>query len=450
MAAVVRVEPYQTRLPHPLATAIEDVDVGAAEAVDGLLRVADGRQVTGALAREELDQGELRLVGVLELVDHDELKAPRVVPTHDRAVPHGRVGLFDQVVVVEHALVELPGGIGRLHPARELEEGRRAVGRGGEGDLGACKRVGLLRGSELLGDGLALRRHRDGGEGFQGGRSVLLARCERVEGAQRLQGGPDLARGGSGEFLGAELLHAHEQVAHQVREVAVARARGSAGERIEAPGQGGGRIKDVLHELHGAAVAGGRGVVAAPELVDGRPQIRVPPRLGHDLVHGREEQAFLSGAGHNAELGVEPQVEGVAMQDARAHAVDGRDPRVVDRERSLGHAAAPEVRPDALADLAGGRLGERDNENLSQVVEEGPAVGGRAGRKRPRDALGQRERLARAGAGLHEQGLVERLGDLPLVVIERGEVHLRRHGAAALVLTIGHLESLLSQLSTGQ
>jgi len=67
--AEVRVE----RGPRPdfgqlRAPALEQVDVRVPEAVDRLLGVADREQVRG---REQLDQLELDLVGVLELVDHD-------------------------------------------------------------------------------------------------------------------------------------------------------------------------------------------------------------------------------------------------------------------------------------------------------------------------------------------------------------------------------------------
>src|SRR6202035_2685475 len=55
-----------------LRAGLEQLDVGVAEAVDRLLGVADGEKVVSG---EQLDELELDRVGVLELIDHDPLKA---------------------------------------------------------------------------------------------------------------------------------------------------------------------------------------------------------------------------------------------------------------------------------------------------------------------------------------------------------------------------------------
>ena len=67
---------------EPLAALLEQLDVGVAEAVDRLLGVADREQVP---VRDQLDQLELHLVGVLELVDHDPFE-PSPVALAERRV----------------------------------------------------------------------------------------------------------------------------------------------------------------------------------------------------------------------------------------------------------------------------------------------------------------------------------------------------------------------------
>ena len=60
------------RRPEALREVTDAVDVGAAEAVDGLVRVADRHQVAPA-AGQQLQQLDLGRVGVLQLVDEDDL-----------------------------------------------------------------------------------------------------------------------------------------------------------------------------------------------------------------------------------------------------------------------------------------------------------------------------------------------------------------------------------------
>ena len=132
------------------------------------------------------------------------------------------------------------------------------------------------------------------------------------------------------------------------------------------------------------------------------------------------------------------------VQNLRAHAVNRRDPRVVDGKRRLLEPDASQRRAHALADLSRGRLGEGDDEDLAEVVEEGLSALPRSGAQRPRDTLGKGKGLAGTSARLNEEGRVEGLGDLSLTSVQAGEVDQR--GIAG----IRHLEHLLSQLSTGQ
>ena len=85
--------------------AVEVEDVAhrrAAEPEDGLVVVAHHGEVP-VPGREQLDQLELRVVGVLELVDQDVPEALLVAPQHVRARPEETQGLHDLVAEVDLA-----------------------------------------------------------------------------------------------------------------------------------------------------------------------------------------------------------------------------------------------------------------------------------------------------------------------------------------------------------
>ena len=199
-------------------------------------------------------------------------------------------------------------------------------------------------------------------------------------------------------------------------------AGGLGCEGRKAAGKGAGGVQDGAHLPHGARVAAlravGAQVLALPDAGEGG----VPAGLGHDVLHGLGHKRLLVGVHHHGEVRVKAQVKGIAVQDARAHAVDGHDPGVVHGKGRLGHAGAAQRGPHALADLSRGRLGEGDDEDLREVFQEGAAVRAGAGREGPGHALGEREGLARAGARLHEEGLVERPRDSRLALVQAREV----------------------------
>ena len=105
--AVVLLERDRAR-PGEVALEVEDVaDVGAAEGVDRLIRVADGAEVP-VLGREQLQQPVLRVVRVLVLVDEDV--AERLAPALQRlgeALEHVD-GQVQQVVEVDRVRGEEP------------------------------------------------------------------------------------------------------------------------------------------------------------------------------------------------------------------------------------------------------------------------------------------------------------------------------------------------------
>ena len=98
-AAVVLVEHDGGDLGERLLELQDVAEVGAAEPVDRLVRVADDGDVVVA-AGEQQDDLVLRLVGVLVLVDEDVLEALAVVVEHVGVVAEQAHGVDEQVVEV--------------------------------------------------------------------------------------------------------------------------------------------------------------------------------------------------------------------------------------------------------------------------------------------------------------------------------------------------------------
>ena len=74
------------RRAHLALLATEYLDLGATEAIDGLLCIAYGTQRALPRTRQVTDQIDLHLVGILELVDHDHLKATLVCRSDGRVI----------------------------------------------------------------------------------------------------------------------------------------------------------------------------------------------------------------------------------------------------------------------------------------------------------------------------------------------------------------------------
>ena len=74
------------RRTHLALLATEHLDLGTTEAVDRLLCIAHGTQRTLTRAGQVTDQVDLHLVGILELVDHDHLKAALIGRSNSRVV----------------------------------------------------------------------------------------------------------------------------------------------------------------------------------------------------------------------------------------------------------------------------------------------------------------------------------------------------------------------------
>ena len=135
--------------------ASEDLDLGAAEPIDRLLGIAHRAERTAALAREERDEVDLLLVGILELVDHHHLEPAGVLRADALVVAQGLVGEPQQITVVEQGALLLECAVLALHRAGKgaqlLERGaaaRKETVHRGIGYLGR-EQVNLLLGERL-------------------------------------------------------------------------------------------------------------------------------------------------------------------------------------------------------------------------------------------------------------------------------------------------------------
>ena len=130
------------RRTHLALLATKHLNLGASEAVDRLLRIAYGAQRALPRARQIANQIDLHLVGILELIDHDHLKAALVGGSDGGIIAQRLVRHAQQIVIVERGLVGLERTVLRLYgtgkPHQCIE--RRAAA--GKHDID--KRIGCL------------------------------------------------------------------------------------------------------------------------------------------------------------------------------------------------------------------------------------------------------------------------------------------------------------------
>ena len=72
----------------------------------------------------------------------------------------------------------------------------------------------------------------------------------------------------------------------------------------------------------------------------------------------------LVGIGKHRELGIDAQLQRMRAQDARAHAVNGRDPSVVDGQGLLVHTLFDKRTAHAVANLGRDVFGKGNGEHL--------------------------------------------------------------------------------------
>ncbi len=392
-------------------------DVGAAEAVNGLLGVADHEQpAAGALAVDGRKDAVLLRVGVLELINEGQREALGDAPG-ELLPPLPLQGIAEagqQVVEGDHRQLLLAGGkrlaagVDGLHRKPQLlhaAQGDGAVAEGEEGVLGGLNSLFLLG----RGDGAGQLA---GGKEFQvGGQGVVSGR-----------GGEELIHGQSRRLHRLELVGAAAQVLAVVDEgedgLSLLRPqRGHFGEHRPVDG----RFERPLvqlgqdHQLpprHVGANGPAQPLGGAPAVTRQLRQAGVAVEFpAPEILHHPGEQLALVGD----EFGIEqrPALEGVLQQHALAEAVDGENGRLVDGgelvDEALGRLLGvlqprqqlvqqrvvaggplqrrqglPHTGANAVPQLFSGGLGEGDHQNFAHrtplfqqqaQVEGGDGVG---------------------------------------------------------------------------
>ena len=412
-----------------LLDAVVQLQVGPAEAVDRLLRVADEERPAGrdghlpprslarirVFRREQHGDLDLQGIGVLELVDQEDPE-----PLAERGA-HARVALqhvprqHEQIVELDTAVTTPLLGVAAHEAAQtgnQHVEGRLLL----PADERDARCVRLLEQVSYLLDGTApvrvpphvLRELRH-----------LAEQVEAVEVVGRAA--QDVGPPGEPVDVLEELV---------LRDTTVHEAGSRLLERRHDRPQvdGGGRRPDPRRR-------GGRGtqpfVVLVQDAcdpaqvveVDAQRQRREQDRLELRVGDERIEElapALLEAHGRldvvdHLEPGWEPGLEGVLGENPLGEAVQRRERGVVDVvergpavfafvgcEHRVGRALL-EAGADAVAQLARGGLGERDRRELADLDA--------AARDQRHDALDERGGLPRARAGLDEQGGVVEVAD---------------------------------------
>ena len=127
----------------------------------------------------------------------------------------------------------------------------------------------------------------------------------------------------------------------------------------------------------------------------------------------------LIGIGKHRELGIDAQLQRMRAQDARTHAVNGRDPSVVDGQGLLVHTLFDKRATHAVANLGRGIFGKGNGEHLIQMLDKRTGFG----RERIDDAAREGKGLARAGTCRDKQRAVERFDDLQLLRHQSRKIH---------------------------
>ncbi len=129
-----------------------------------------------------------------------------------------------------------------------------------------------------------------------------------------------------------------------------------------------------------------------------------------ELLDARLREAELVGLVVDREVRLVTEARRLGAQDATARGVEGEDP---DRARDAAEQAL-----EALAHLRRRLVRERDRKDLVRLHA--------AGREQMGDPVGEHARLARAGAGDHEQRPFGRHDRLALRGVQVGEIGLGR------------------------
>src|SRR4029079_15816580 len=288
----------------------EDLDIGVAEAVDGLELVADEEDL---VARHQVDQLALQAVRVLELVHEDRAKAPARVVADLLVQLQKRAGVQLQVFEVKCRLAGLRLGVGGVKLTQDLLEENAGAG----GDLVQSRLLERSQGLAEGGEALALLPADTEVREIE----EVLGRGNRLEELQRVF---DLRAPGEG-LLGDAQRDLRSLA--QLGDARNQRRYGLAGQLERPPGR-----------PQAVADARERPAEAVRPVRGEEMHALGPARLdvaGERFREGLRAQDRRLALVEDPETGVEPGLERMRAQQPMAETVDRRDPATVEVAREI-------------------------------------------------------------------------------------------------------------------
>ena len=387
--AVVAREREQLR--RPLAALPEHLHVGVPEPVDRLELVADEEDLLlDRPARQRIHELALEAIRVLELVDHDHAEAQLL------GLPD-RVARAQQVAREELEVLEVERRLPRL--------GRRVLVREPREEL--LEQVAVARG-ELL-----ERRLLDALARLLEGARALAATLQHPQVEQALRIRPQLERLRGASPLEVGRLWVVDEAARRVAQglEPLVEARPLAQLELEvAPGRAQ-RLVDAREHPPQPVGAVGRKQPQPLGIA-----VRTEPR--ERALEGLSPEDGALRLVELAEAGIDPDLERVCLEQARAEAVDRRDPGAVERAGEVVPVAVGERLPDPCAQLAGRLARVRDHEH---GVDVDAAVADGA-----HEPLHEHRRLPGAGPG-GDEDLAVGLDGCDLLGVQRRHARGTRH-----------------------
>ena len=409
-ARIVRTSPLPGDRPLRVLVGL---DVGPAEPVDALLRVADDEEAPRRRAlREAQDHLELERVGVLELVDQEVPDPALEVPPHVRPVTHEVSRPQEQVEEVEAArplLGEVVGGGEARRPAGEAGDqvvaGDRPRGldplaqRDETGP--ALLQRGLVPPLRLVAELLGLVRQPRRAQ--ERAHLVSLRQARRlVDPLRQVLERPRRAilrvLDGAARALG----EAHDRRAN-VR--VQGRRRLGVRLRIREPAEAVSRV----HEREGQVAQALEPEPSLDRLSHGLGRRGVRQRLREPRLPGAVEEEAGGERVGDREPRIHAGLDGALAQEPGRERVDRPDPGDLELAERLVETGARQLAAEAHPEVGGRLLGERDGRDLGEARPPAP--------DEVHDATEEQRGLPAAGRRLDEERGVEVLERAAALVV---------------------------------
>ena len=358
----------------------------------------------------------------MELVDHHHLELAGKLSLHARVVLERLVGEREQIVVIEHRPIMFERaifGIDLCRERHEFIECVRAQGKVGFGEKCRARRTNRIdeaflvfaHAARLLGElatcGVTSTERRQ-----------IARRCEigveRLDGRARC-GAVRIGRGIGNIAIGFIQINMRRMRLHLLERLKPTDERRQLRKDGNEDGEQARKAHRPILRLEFKCLE---------QLVEGPCAADIFRRHAPQHVLDGEALEIVCIA-RDRESGIDAKIERMGPDDARAHAMDGRNPRIINLLRLGIEAFLAKRRTDALLELGRRLVRERDGKHLVDAIEKGfgpigicPLVARLGARfERIEHALGEREGLAGPGARRNEERPFERAHDALLLCL---------------------------------